>query len=77
MFLKSFVEGVEPADGADEPTIRWAHIDIAGSMEVRLRANNILCVHWETDAMVSQASGSGPYHEKGMTGRPTRYVFRV
>ena len=37
LFLKSFVEGVEPAEGADEPSIRWAHIDIAGSMEVRLR----------------------------------------
>ncbi|OJT15649.1 Cytosol aminopeptidase [Trametes pubescens] len=33
LFLKSFVEGVEPADGADEPAIRWAHLDIAGSME--------------------------------------------
>ncbi|CDO69019.1 hypothetical protein BN946_scf184834.g26 [Trametes cinnabarina] len=29
----SFVEGVEPADGAEEPSIRWAHVDIAGSME--------------------------------------------
>ncbi|KAM5537543.1 hypothetical protein V8D89_008870 [Ganoderma adspersum] len=54
LFLKSFVEGVEPAEGADEPSIRWAHIDIAGSME---------------------ASGSGPYHEKGMTGRPTRALI--
>ncbi|KAI0327147.1 hypothetical protein GY45DRAFT_1373371 [Cubamyces sp. BRFM 1775] len=33
LFLKSFVEGVEPADGAEEPSIRWAHLDIAGSME--------------------------------------------
>ncbi|KAI0665071.1 cytosol aminopeptidase family, catalytic domain-containing protein [Cubamyces menziesii] len=33
LFLKSFVEGVEPADGADEPSVRWAHLDIAGSME--------------------------------------------
>ncbi|EJF56123.1 leucine aminopeptidase [Dichomitus squalens LYAD-421 SS1] len=54
LFLKSFVEGVEPADGADEPALRWAHIDIAGSME---------------------ASSSGPYHEKIMTGRPTRALI--
>ncbi|KAI9067062.1 Zn-dependent exopeptidase [Trametes sanguinea] len=33
LFLKSFVEGVEPADGAEEPSVRWAHLDIAGSME--------------------------------------------
>ncbi len=38
LFLKSFVEGVEPADGADEPAIRWAHLDIAGSMEVCVRS---------------------------------------
>ena len=36
LFLRSFVEGVEPAEGAEAPSIRWAHIDIAGSMEVRL-----------------------------------------
>ena len=51
LFLKSFVDGVEPAEGEEEPRVRWAHIDIAGSME---------------------ASGSGAYQEKGMTGRPTR-----
>ncbi|KAH9856880.1 leucine aminopeptidase [Lenzites betulinus] len=36
LFLKAFVEGVEPADGADEeaePPVRWGHIDIAGAME--------------------------------------------
>ncbi|KAI0770877.1 cytosol aminopeptidase family, catalytic domain-containing protein [Trametes elegans] len=33
LFLKSFVEGVEPTEGADEPAVRWAHVDIAGSME--------------------------------------------
>ncbi|KAI0742211.1 leucine aminopeptidase [Daedaleopsis nitida] len=33
LFLKAFVDGVEPADGMDEPRVRWAHIDIAGSME--------------------------------------------
>ncbi len=35
LFLKAFVEGVEPAEGEEGPRIRWAHIDIAGSMEVR------------------------------------------
>lgn len=29
LFLKAFVEGVESAD-----TVRWAHLDIAGTMEV-------------------------------------------
>ncbi|KAI0638717.1 cytosol aminopeptidase family, catalytic domain-containing protein [Trametes polyzona] len=33
LFLKSFVEGVEPEEGAEEPAVRWAHLDIAGSME--------------------------------------------
>ncbi|KAI0737652.1 leucine aminopeptidase [Daedaleopsis nitida] len=33
LFLKSFVEGVDPADGEVLPRVRWAHIDIAGSME--------------------------------------------
>ncbi|KAI0348988.1 hypothetical protein OH77DRAFT_1526004 [Trametes cingulata] len=33
LFLKSFVEGVERADGADEPAIRWAHLDISQLME--------------------------------------------
>ncbi|KIY65934.1 hypothetical protein CYLTODRAFT_423874 [Cylindrobasidium torrendii FP15055 ss-10] len=33
LFLKAFVDGVEGVDGAD-PKIDWAHIDIAGSMEV-------------------------------------------
>jgi len=32
LFLKSFVEGIEGKDG-EEPPLRWAHIDIAGSME--------------------------------------------
>ena len=35
LFLKGFVEGVEPAEAGAEPPTRWAHIDIAGSMEVR------------------------------------------
>ncbi|KAI0762205.1 leucine aminopeptidase [Fomes fomentarius] len=33
LFLKAFVEGVDPAEGEEDPKIRWAHIDIAGSME--------------------------------------------
>ncbi|KZT24309.1 hypothetical protein NEOLEDRAFT_1116404 [Neolentinus lepideus HHB14362 ss-1] len=32
LFLKSFVGGIEEEDGK-EPSLRWAHIDIAGSME--------------------------------------------
>ena len=34
LFLKPFAEGCEGKDG-EEPTMKWAHIDIAGSMEVR------------------------------------------
>jgi cytosol aminopeptidase len=34
LFLKPFVDGLEAKDGA-EPSIKWAHLDIAGSMEVR------------------------------------------
>ncbi|EPQ61358.1 hypothetical protein GLOTRDRAFT_125077 [Gloeophyllum trabeum ATCC 11539] len=32
LFLQAFVEGIEAKDGK-EPSLRWAHIDIAGSME--------------------------------------------
>jgi aminopeptidase len=32
LFLKPFAEGIEGRDGA-EPTLKWAHIDIAGTME--------------------------------------------
>jgi len=32
LFLKAFVDGIEAKDGSDAP-LRWAHIDIAGSME--------------------------------------------
>jgi aminopeptidase len=32
LFLKHFVEGIEGKDGEEAP-LRWAHIDIAGSME--------------------------------------------
>jgi hypothetical protein len=33
MFLKPFAEGIEAKEG-QEPAMKWAHIDIAGSMEV-------------------------------------------
>jgi len=32
LFLKAFVEGIEAKDGKEAP-LRWAHIDIAGTME--------------------------------------------
>ncbi|KDQ49592.1 hypothetical protein JAAARDRAFT_42702 [Jaapia argillacea MUCL 33604] len=32
LFLKAFVEGIEAKDGGEAP-LRWAHLDIAGSME--------------------------------------------
>ena len=32
LFLKAFVDGIEAKDGGEAP-LRWAHIDIAGSME--------------------------------------------
>ena len=35
LFLKSFVDGIEPQEGETEAPLRWAHIDIAGTMEVR------------------------------------------
>ncbi|KAI0001370.1 leucine aminopeptidase [Russula compacta] len=34
LFLKSFVDGIEPKAGEDDAPLRWAHIDIAGTMEV-------------------------------------------
>jgi hypothetical protein len=33
MFLKPFAHGIEPEEG-QEPALKWAHIDIAGAMEV-------------------------------------------
>ncbi|TFY51394.1 hypothetical protein EVJ58_g10593 [Rhodofomes roseus] len=34
LFLKSFVEGVDPSEpNSGEPDVRWAHLDIAGTME--------------------------------------------
>jgi aminopeptidase len=32
LFLKPFAQGIEAKDGS-EPTLKWAHIDIAGTME--------------------------------------------
>ncbi|KAG6329095.1 hypothetical protein ID866_9995, partial [Astraeus odoratus] len=32
LFLKSFVDGIEPKDGK-QPAVQWAHVDIAGTME--------------------------------------------
>lgn len=32
LFLKAFVDGIEAKDG-QEPSVRWAHLDIAGTME--------------------------------------------
>lgn len=61
LFLKEFVEGIEPVESdegtaaaAEEARTRWAHIDIAGSME---------------------ATRAGPYQYAGMTGRPTRALI--
>ena len=34
LFLKSFVDGIESGTGDEEAPLRWAHIDIAGTMEV-------------------------------------------
>ncbi|QRV90477.1 leucine aminopeptidase [Ceratobasidium sp. AG-Ba] len=33
LFLKSFVNGIESEEEGKEPAVRWAHVDIAGSME--------------------------------------------
>ncbi|KAF9237072.1 cytosol aminopeptidase family, catalytic domain-containing protein [Melanogaster broomeanus] len=33
LFLKAFVNGIEAKDGEEQPTVRWAHVDIAGTME--------------------------------------------
>ena len=56
----------------EEPPVRWAHLDIAGSMEVRRVHFPFIC--GDADG-VGQASGTGPYHEVGMTGRPTRALI--
>jgi len=33
LFLKSFVDGIEPKEGQERPAVQWAHLDIAGAME--------------------------------------------
>jgi len=33
LFLKAFVDGIEPEAGKDDAPLRWAHVDIAGTME--------------------------------------------
>ncbi|KAI0000471.1 cytosol aminopeptidase family, catalytic domain-containing protein [Russula vinacea] len=33
LFLKPFVDGIEPGAGEDDAPLRWAHIDIAGAMQ--------------------------------------------
>ncbi|KIJ49870.1 hypothetical protein M422DRAFT_27571 [Sphaerobolus stellatus SS14] len=33
LFLKEFVDGVEATEEGAEPSVRWAHIDIGGTME--------------------------------------------
>ncbi|KAH9486044.1 Cytosol aminopeptidase [Psilocybe cubensis] len=38
LFLKPFAEGIEAKDG-QEPAMKWAHIDIAGSMEARYQSH--------------------------------------
>ena len=35
LFLKAFVDEIEPKEGEAQPAVRWAHLDIAGAMEVR------------------------------------------
>lgn len=35
LFLKAFVDGIEAKEGEEQPTVQWAHLDIAGAMEVR------------------------------------------
>jgi len=52
LFLKAFVDGIEPEAGKNDAPLRWAHVDIAGTME--------------------STTGTPPYLEKGMTGRPVR-----
>ena len=37
LFLKAFVPGLETADG--EGSVRWAHVDIAGTMEATRRGS--------------------------------------
>jgi aminopeptidase len=69
LFLKSFVDGIEPRTGDEEAPLRWAHIDNAGTMEVTESG----LMELETFLMFPpQTTSSTPYLEKGMTGRPVR-----
>lgn len=43
LFLKPFAEGIEAKDG-QKPAMQWAHLDIAGSMEVRASVTFTLVV---------------------------------
>ncbi|KII93026.1 hypothetical protein PLICRDRAFT_35203 [Plicaturopsis crispa FD-325 SS-3] len=38
LFLREFVEGIEPAEEGEEPEVRWAHIDIAAMESSRTTA---------------------------------------
>jgi len=69
LFLKSFVDGIESGTDDKEAPLRWAHIDIAGTMEV-----NEVCLMELDDFLMfpPQTTRSTPYLEKGMTGRPVR-----
>ncbi|KAF8882580.1 cytosol aminopeptidase family, catalytic domain-containing protein [Infundibulicybe gibba] len=35
LFLKPFADGIEPAEGEQEPAMKWAHIDLGGKMEAQ------------------------------------------
>lgn len=68
MFLKPFANGIEAEEG-QEPAMKWAHIDIAGAMEVS--PSDILCFSLRSQLTV-QTINMISYMEKGMSGRPVR-----
>lgn len=68
LFLKAFVDGIEPKTGKDEAPLRWAHIDIGGTMEVRDACGLVLTLCLR----LFKLSLTTPYMEKGMSGRPVR-----
>jgi hypothetical protein len=45
LFLKPFAEGIEAKNG-EEPAMKWAHLDIAGSMEVRALFSTSVILSW-------------------------------
>jgi aminopeptidase len=61
------VDGLETGDG-QTASINWAHIDIAGTMEVC----GLMSSPWRYLTGIFQATRKTPYMEKGLTGRPTR-----